>query len=394
MNPSHGDVADLKPLTSLRFVAAMMIVVLHSKLYFSWPWLQHAPGSLVQGVSFFFVLSGFILSHVYTSKPFPGYGRFMFARFARLWPVHIFALLMLVTFVRPDSITFDGPGMFSKWYLLASNLTLTQSLFPFTAYTFSYNSASWSISAEAFFYLAFPLLLINIKRTWHWKMAGSALVAVVIAAIYHRFPSNGDMDQITIASALYANPLVRGFEFCLGMSTWVLWDRYIKRSQLSLAAWTAAEGAILLIITAWLSISIWPVRNGIPPSALQVIFHENGSSWAFAILIAVAASGRGLFGKALSAKPLAFLGHVSFSIYMLHQILMKMFVTWNQAQTVSTVAFLAALIFIASASYLMIEKPVQRLLMKRHRPATSQSIIPQAGGAKVHTPSELVADQP
>ena len=114
-------VEDLKPLTSLRFIAAMMIVLLHAQQYFAaqWTWLSLVPGAAVHGVSFLFVLSGFILTHVYRSRPFPGYGRFILTRFARLWPIHVFALLVLVTFVRQDFITFDGPDIFSKWVVLA-----------------------------------------------------------------------------------------------------------------------------------------------------------------------------------------------------------------------------------------------------------------------------------
>jgi peptidoglycan/LPS O-acetylase OafA/YrhL len=384
MNSHHvsHEVADLKPLTSLRFVAAMMIVVLHAKLYFPWHWLEYAPGSLVHGVSFFFVLSGFILTHAYTSQSFPGYGRFIWKRFARLWPVHVFALAMLVTFVRPDSITFDGPGFFSKWYALLSNLTLTQSIVPLKAYTFSYNSVSWSISTEAFFYLAFPLLLVNIRKTWLLKLIVSGVCALLWALAFRMAgtPIDGGMDQITLASAIYANPIVRGFEFCLGVSTWVVWDRYIKRPRLSAGTWTAIEGFTIAATIAWLYFAVGALSNAIQHETLRALFNENGSCCVFAILIAVIASGRGWFGKALSRKPFIFLGHISFSIYMLHQILMKMFFTWNQAQTVSPLAFLAALLFIASATYIMIEAPAQRLLTKRRAPALAH----HAGGEKVH----------
>jgi hypothetical protein len=56
----RSSVEDLKPLTSLRFFAALAIVLLHAKLYTKWGWLQPIQIPLGQGVSFFFVLSGFI----------------------------------------------------------------------------------------------------------------------------------------------------------------------------------------------------------------------------------------------------------------------------------------------------------------------------------------------
>ena len=169
-------IEDLKPLTSLRFVAAMMIVTLHSRLYFPWGKAMPAIPALDHGVSFFFVLSGFILSHVYTSKQL-GYWRFLLARFARLWPVHVFALIILVTFVRRDSITFEGPGIFCRPVTLISNLTLTQSLAPFVSFIFSWNSVSWSISTDSSF-------------IWRFRSSSSACVAPGIGScLAQRCPS-------------------------------------------------------------------------------------------------------------------------------------------------------------------------------------------------------------
>lgn len=362
----------LAPLTSLRFVAAMMIVVHHIKLYFPWEWSVGAPSTLVHGVSFFFVLSGFILTHNYASKPFPGYRRFMWARFAKLWPLHVFALLMLVTFVRPDSITFDGPGIFSKWVQLAFNLTLTQSVMPFTSYAFSWNGVSWSISTEAFFYLAFPLLLVNIRSTWHWKLLGSALVAgaVMLALKLARVPLDGDINTVTITSSIYTNPLVRGFEFCLGMATWVLWDRYVRNLKIGFAEWTAIEAALVGAIFAWLGGGYYAAVDHVHSPAIAELFGIDGSCWLFAALIAVMASGKGAIGQFLSHRLLVFLGQISFAVYLLHQILLKFFAGWLPAGAVTPMMFFAALLFIASAAYLMVERPLQRFLTKKRAPAS------------------------
>ena len=86
---------DIRPLTSLRFLAALWVVV-----YLMWPNLAvggmpalAAKGYL--GVELFFVLSGFILSHVYLQafgeKRF-GYKGFLWARIARVYPLHLFTL--------------------------------------------------------------------------------------------------------------------------------------------------------------------------------------------------------------------------------------------------------------------------------------------------------------
>ena len=117
-------VEDLLPLTSLRFIAAFAIVLLHAKLYFTWGWLTYVPGTSVQAVSFFFVLSGFILTHVYSARGVTSYWQFLLARFARLWPLHVLAILLLVSIVHKDSITFDGDGVFNRWFVLGLNLSL------------------------------------------------------------------------------------------------------------------------------------------------------------------------------------------------------------------------------------------------------------------------------
>jgi peptidoglycan/LPS O-acetylase OafA/YrhL len=356
---------NLHPLTSLRFVAAMMIVIHHAHNYFSWPWISYAPSTLVHGVSFFFVLSGFILTHVYTSKPFPGYGRFLQARFARLWPVHVFAIVMLVMYIQPDSITFDGPGIFDKRVQLLFNLSLTHAIFPFWSFPFSWNAVSWSISTEVFFYLVFPILLIDIRKSWQIKLIASIMLmcAVYLVMDYFNFPLNAGLNEVSIASVLYTNPLVRGFEFCLGMAAWVVWDQCIRMKSLSYWQWTAIELVVMIAVSVWLKWWFYFIQPLIKVTFLEAIYGNAGSCWIFAILIIVFASGRGLVGKLLSTKLTIFLGEISFSIYMIHQILYKFFAGLLPKESTSTAMYFAALIFIATGTFLIIEKPARRYLM-------------------------------
>lgn len=345
----------------------MMIVAHHAPSLMQWGWLPHMPASMVHGVSFFFVLSGFILTHVYSSKPMPSYGLFIRARFARLWPVHAFSLILLVLLVRHDSITFDGPGMFDKWVVLGFNLTLLHSIFPFLAYTFSWNAVSWSISTEMFFYFAFPLLVLNIGRSWHWKMFGMAVLVIVVISLQAAagWPTTSDNYEVATGSfGTYPNPLVRGLEFCAGMATWVLWNRHLRHLKLSLWAWSALEFAAVALCVGWIGFAFFWAFPLLSPRAL-LWYGPCGSFWVFAILIAVFASGRGVFSRALSVRPLLFLGDVSFSIYMLHQLLMKAFVTSFNWPDVPAAIYFGVLLALASASYVLVEKPGQRLLLGR-----------------------------
>src|SRR6266576_619369 len=81
---------NIRSLTALRFFAAAMIVVFHSNGTF---WTARDVVWLSQGVTFFFVLSGFILAYVYPRlDDATAVRRFLILRIARIWPGHLAAI--------------------------------------------------------------------------------------------------------------------------------------------------------------------------------------------------------------------------------------------------------------------------------------------------------------
>jgi hypothetical protein len=85
----------LNALTSLRFFAAALIVLHHSRGRFGFSENLLYPFQPDQAVSFFFVLSGFILVYVYPSlNSWKDKRRFLLTRFVRLWPVHLATWLL------------------------------------------------------------------------------------------------------------------------------------------------------------------------------------------------------------------------------------------------------------------------------------------------------------
>lgn len=347
-----------------------MIVVWHSVMFY--PWFAGVPSFLTHGVSFFFVLSGFILTHVYTSKKPSGYFGFIRDRLARLWPVHIFALCFLVMFVRPDAITFDGEGLFAKSVQLALNLTLMQSIFPFDKIMFSWNAVSWSISTEVFFYLAFPFLVIGIRKNWAIKLLVAIFIstAFVFAMTAFSKTQTGQEVGINMFYAAYSNPLFRGVEFVLGMSLWVVWDKYIRNYEASYLVWSAVEIVAVLFAAWWICYGAEHAISYLGDfESPRLMANTMGSAWVFAILIGAVASGRGVVGSILSNRVLVYLGEISFSIYMIHQVLLKVFAySFSKDLQVTPLMYFSALLFLASASYLMIEKPAQRLLRSNKKP--------------------------
>src|ERR1700744_4959496 len=82
---------DIPALTGLRGVAALWVVLFHMELETPIPIIEK--GYL--GVDIFFILSGFILMHVYADRKEFNYNEFVRARLARIYPLHMLSLVVL-----------------------------------------------------------------------------------------------------------------------------------------------------------------------------------------------------------------------------------------------------------------------------------------------------------
>jgi peptidoglycan/LPS O-acetylase OafA/YrhL len=165
----------IRPLTSLRFFFAFVVFFSHLKFLYhnSNPVFTALHLNLLMdghlGVSFFFILSGFILAYSYQDRMLSGEmtnRTFWVARLARIYPLHVVTLLLAL----PYSL-FGQVLPTEDWLpVLCGQITLTQSFVPRNAIFFSLNIPAWSISAEAFFYLLFPFLFLAFwggkKRLW------------------------------------------------------------------------------------------------------------------------------------------------------------------------------------------------------------------------------------
>src|SRR3954447_21165602 len=181
---------EIKALTSLRGIAAMMVVFQH----FSVTAQQHSevtiPSLVPHGyiaVDLFFVLSGFIMAYTYLAdfrahgvQAFPG---FIMKRVARIVPLNTFAVLFVLAagavsmkcldrniFHASTNIPFDA----------ISNLIMVQGL----GVGLNLNAPSWSISTEFAAYFAFPLFLwLVFKQRWAFAVGAIAVCFAVLAVI-------------------------------------------------------------------------------------------------------------------------------------------------------------------------------------------------------------------
>jgi len=298
----------LDALTGLRIVAAGMIVAHHSRAL-QIPVPNYA---LDHGVSFFFVLSGFIIAYAYPKLDSKGeVFNFLVARVARIWPAHFTALLLVVTLLQmPLDRTF------------VANLLLLHGWVPSWPWYFSYNAPSWSISTELFFYIVFPVLIFRWNNSWWWKWIASALLVgslVWLGGALH-LPDVSQNDEPTLHGLLYINPFARLFEFTTGMVAYSAFQNLQSVSRkLDDVVFTFVE--ILVIILAGYSIVSHASLVFLAP-----YFQGTGMQWLghasdvliFPFVVFVFAFGRGWLSRFFGNPPMILLGEISFSVYLVH----------------------------------------------------------------------------
>ncbi|CAN1560120.1 COG1835 Predicted acyltransferases [Caulobacteraceae bacterium] len=343
------DAANIRPLTSLRFFAALWVVLFHY-----WPKLDVAgTPALVEkgylGVELFFVLSGFILCHVYLTafgEERFRYGSFLWNRLARVYPLHLatlFGMIALGVVAGLAGLSVDAGIL--RWDALPANLLMVQAwgLAPEAAF----NHPSWSISAEWFAYLTFPAFAFIAwrLRSRPWLLAGGTLAA--IATLYPAFQAltGQSLTQATIAwGALRIVPC-----FALGCAMHSLWRSGVMRSVRMAAIGALFSGAALLASAIL----------GAPDMVTVATFG------ALILSLAGLAQHGSTFG---TQGVFVYLGEISYSTYMICVPWKIIFV--NAAARVLNLAdenlplwvwliFITALVPLSAASYHLIEKPAR-----------------------------------
>jgi len=235
---------------------------------------------------------------------------------------------------------------------------------PLATVQWSWNGVSWSISTEMFFYLAFPWLLRGFEADW-WKKLAFAGLAVFMAYRVGASVGYGDIHMVGPTDAVfqfgYSHPLARIFEFVLGMSAYLGWKRWIANAPFSRVGSTVLEAVVLLVFALWFFLGC-PRLEALLPQVVQLWLVSSGSCWLFALMIMVFASGRGLFGRFLSLRPLVWLGEISFAIYTLHQIVLRA-ASNSFGPDYSIPAVLCAILLVAALSHHMFEIPARRLIL-------------------------------
>jgi peptidoglycan/LPS O-acetylase OafA/YrhL len=289
-------VTRLDALTGLRIFAALWVVLFHFKEItpndtIVYPVIEPLVRHGQYGVDLFFVLSGFILSHVYFRTFAHGIRRadvwsFISYRFARLYPVHLVTFLMMAgLFVGERLLTGASSGQAERfsWQSVLATLTMTHAWFPGID---TPNLPAWSISAEWFAYLLFPFLCLFVAKKWGFTIA-LAVVGVGFGTLQAFYPSS-------------LGRIVAGF--LVGMAAYQLYVRIEDRIR----------AFKFLGVVAAVLILIWCISSEEPRLEIGLLL--------FALLIVALANDDDWLGRVLSVRFLVYLGEVSYAVYMFHWV--------------------------------------------------------------------------
>lgn len=274
------------------------------------------------GVSFFFVLSGFILSYVYSGRLGSiGLYKFYTSRFSKVWPTHIFTFFLAMVLFSAN----EG------WFVALVNASLLQSVVPIPAYYFSFNSVSWSISTEVFFYAAFPLLLSGLNKNWHYKLAvlvfmgGVGAYIIDISGVNYYSPDK--WTEFSAHGLAYISPLFRVQEFFIGMLLFKVFD-YIK-------GWKGFGFALCTVLEVLCIAGIVFLTQDIFKAVYSLAGVSNNASaefWSncalglfFGVVVMCFAINKGFISKILRWRLFVILGEISFSMYLIHQLVIKFY---------------------------------------------------------------------
>ncbi|WP_245315167.1 acyltransferase family protein [Bradyrhizobium yuanmingense] len=376
----HREKAHVLPLDSIRGIAATSVVIHHLLLmptflaafphnawincsFFRSAWLL---------VDLFFVLSGMVMALSYVENDFTRFSlrEFMVRRLARVYPLHILMLLANLVFrllrigLVMAGVVVAAPAAFevNNAYSFGLNVLLLHSM-GFIDYL-SWNAPSWSISVEFYTYLVFGLIVLIALRMrslpWFYVLSGLLAVGSLVFIIFVL-----EKKSIELQTDF---GLLRCF---VGFFLGVLMVRIVDR--LPAKPGPAAQGALQFVamIASIVLVSLAeanPAATFLAPVMFAIFL---GSLLAFPDAL--------LVPRILVAKPLIWLGRRSYSIYMVHALvvlLAEYFVRGVGAgriaaldsiwaglpATLNLVVSLAAVLAVSHLTYLYVEIPGGRLL--------------------------------
>lgn len=370
----------LPSLTGMRFVAAGLVFLFHSlwQNFFVSPDAQKTTFSLFfqggwAGVSFFFVLSGFVLT--WAARPTDTAPKFWRRRFFKIYPNHLITFIAaLILLSGVAKATIDGwDGVLNVLLLQAWHTDLNVRT--------NFNPVAWSLSCEALFYFCFPFLMwainkIRPERLWFWTILSAA--SVIAIPSFAKLLPNAQPFPVTGFTTwemwfVFQFPPVRMLEFIFG----IFMARIVLTGQkLPLRL----GGAVALAVGSYFVAPLFGPNYRF--AAVMVI--------PLGLLIAAGAvSDVAKDQTFLSSKLMVWLGDISFAFYMWHYLVLQYGHRWlGQGESWSTPTAIAAMallfgitLVLSWALFTFIERPIMKQFATSRRKRKLAVVTPGPTGA-------------
>lgn len=365
----------LDSLTSLRFFAAFAVFAHHFTGLGGNTGFGRAPaifpfsGIGGHGVTFFFVLSGFLMMWVFKPREHPFV--FYWRRIGRIWPVHLVVLPAAVyAFYIAAHRDIDWPSVISSVFLV-------QTWFPNVTPTLPGNPVTWTLSVELLFYALFPLIapVAARMRTRRLALAAAAGLTAMWAV---NWIADANLDP-AMARWVMRHPLVYLPEFMLGMALALA----VKRGW-RLRLHPALPIAVLLLYVYVYYQQRWPHSDVV---AHQLEFTIRPTVAILAALIMLAFVQREIAGHrgVLNNRLLVMLGLWSYSFYLIHHTISRL-ATYEFGRMPTSNAVLFTMIGMAVVInvicwglFTWVEEPAERW-WRKHTPKRWLNRSPETGG--------------
>jgi peptidoglycan/LPS O-acetylase OafA/YrhL len=377
--------ARLPSLAGLRWVAAVGVFLYHATGPFMFPpdvFPESVPFALrnvgASGLSFFFILTGFLLT--WSARPKDTSGRFWLRRVVRLYPNHLITLAIMVFLLDFTHLLPWRTQATGVW----QSVLLVHAWSPDPYVMIGANAVSWSLSVDAFFLLLFPFWVkvlnrIRPDRLWFWVAAVFALM-VAVPFIAKLLPSQPMLPDALIGRPtsawqwwfLYDSPLTRCLECFLGS----LAARLLLHGRLP----TLRLRYVLPLVAAVYTFSIFLPINFYGIVALLA---------PPMVLLTISLTQADMRGQrtVLNHPVLVWLGGVSYAFYLLHRIVLEVSIPgflakvhWTIPTAVAMIVFtLAVTTGLAYVLYIAVERPMLRRFSPPDptgRPDTRGQFIP------------------
>lgn len=372
--PKRAQISRLPSLTGLRFLAALAVFASHAFLpipplrlladdrteFRLYGWFGQAGGL---GVSFFFVLSGFVLA--WSARDNDTTTGFWRRRFVKIYPAYVVAwVLAMVLFA----------GDYTSTRIAVANLFMVQVWLPDYFTNFSVDPPSWSLGVEAFFYLSFPLLLavfrrIDPRHLKYWIIGAIAAVCATPAVAYAAFPKTPLVpsgQDLSVSAYWFSHvlPPVRMVDFALGILVAIAVKHGRWRNIGMIPSFVLLAGGY------WLTYHV------------PYLYGQRAAMIIPVVLLIAAAATADIEGRftLFRNRTMVWLGEISFAFYLLHYIALSWLRKQLGTEMYSNTEGIAMLVGTAVGSvvlswllYRLVEAPLVRRFSRSRRAARAEA---------------------